>query len=337
MVRTVRARRVLVSGMGGELGSQVAAHFERESWVGELLGLDIDPPRRRLPRSGFHLVDPLARDHIERLVKDFDPEIVVHFGVYEPDARASAREAARWTPAFTDALFGAAGACPSLAGVVVRSGIELYGRGGDRPDQPDESAPAAPTTPFGRELADVEARARLLGHERDVPVAALRLAPVLGPHVPSPLGRLLRLPVVPIDLLGVIGRTRFQVIDDRDVGRMSVAAARNGFDGAVNLAADDSITVRQALHHGRRLPIPIFGPQWYGARLLAHGLGAPVPAHVSELLARGRRCSTAAAGDLLGVTPSWSTEQLIDALYAWEQVVHVRPAGPSAFAAVEGS
>ena len=51
-------RRVLVTGMGGQLGSLVAAELEKESWVGTIVGIDADPPRRRLSRSSFHLIEP---------------------------------------------------------------------------------------------------------------------------------------------------------------------------------------------------------------------------------------------------------------------------------------
>lgn len=336
-VRGVRTQRVLVTGMGAELGSQVAAFLEREPWVGELRGIDVDPPRRRLRTSDFHRVDPLDEPRVHRLVVDFDPEVVVHFGVWEPDARATPAEAARWSPHLAAAVFRAAAECPSLAAVVVRSGLEVYGRGGDRPNAPDETAPAAPTSPFGRELADVEARARLLGHERDVPVTCLRLAPVMGPHVPSPLGRLLRLPVVPVDVLGLCGRSRFSVVDSRDAATAATAAARLRVDGAVNLVGPGSVTVRGALRHGNRMPWPVLGPQWIPARAGARALGAPVPSHLAELLTKGRLADGAAATELLGINPTWTTEQVLDALYSWEPIVRVRPAGRSTFAAVEGS
>lgn len=323
--------------MGAELGSQVAAFLEREPWVGALRGIDVDPPRRRLRTADFHRVDPLDEPRIRRLVGEFDPHVLVHFAVFEPNARAGAAEAGRWTPAFTAATFGAAAAGRSLRSVVVRSGLELYGRGGGRPDVPDESAPMAPTTAFGRELADVEARARLLGHERDVPVTCLRLAPVMGPHVPSPLGRLLRLPAVPVDLFGLCGRSRFSVVDGRDAASAAVAAAHRSVDGPVNVVGAGSATVRGALRHGGRVPVPVAGPNWISARVGARVLGAPVPGHVHELLTKGRLADGSAAAELLGTSPVWSTDQVLDALYAWAPITRTRVATSPRFVAVEGA
>ena len=55
--------------MGSELGSLIATLLERERWTGEITGLDIDPPRRRLRSATFHRVAPnyarLAERHAD--------------------------------------------------------------------------------------------------------------------------------------------------------------------------------------------------------------------------------------------------------------------------------
>ena len=65
-----------------------------------------------------------------------------------------------------------------------------------------------------------------------------------GPHVPSPLGRLLRLPVVPVSLLA---DPAFSVIDDQDAATAVVAAAAHRFDGPVNVV----VAGRRHGHPGR--------------------------------------------------------------------------------------
>ena len=50
--------RVLVTGMGGELGTRVAQMLEERPEVGEIVGCDFVPPRRRLRRSEFRRIDP---------------------------------------------------------------------------------------------------------------------------------------------------------------------------------------------------------------------------------------------------------------------------------------
>jgi UDP-glucose 4-epimerase len=306
--------------MGGELGSLVASLLEEEPWVGALSGIDVDPPRRRLQRAEFHRIDPAHRDRIVDVVTAFDPHVLVHVAVWEPDARASAQAAQRLTDDAATAILGAAAECKSLQHIVVRSGIELYGRGRHALTRPDETCPARPTSQYGRMVERIETIASTVGARVGVTVGALRLGPVLGPHVPSPLGRLLRQPVVPFS---VLADPPFTVVEDRDAARSFVAAARVGLAESVNVVAPGAITGLQAVLRGKRVPLPLVGPEWGLTRRLSHLVGAPVPDHVMEVLHRGRLADGSRAMELLGVSPQVSTAEVIDRLYAWESVVRI--------------
>ena len=315
-------RRVLVSGMGSELGSLVATLLEKERWVSEITGLDIDPPRRRLRRATFHRVEPKDRRKMVSLVREFDPQVVVHMAVWEPDARAHPRDAALWTQAAAVDVLGAAAECPSLSHLTVRSGICVYGRRRGAATRPDESVTPEPTTPFGRSLLDVERIAGEAGAVAGVPVTAVRLAPVVGPHVPSPLGRLLRLPAVPVSIMA---DPAFSVIDDQDAATAIVAAASTHLDGPVNVISPGAVTATQAVRMGRRIAIPLIGPEWRLAGVVASAFGAPIPRHIQELLNRGRTADGTYAAQALGVEPRLSTREVIQALYEWATVIHLRP------------
>lgn len=314
----MRGQRVLVSGMGGELGSLVAAQLEAEPWVGQLVGIDVDPPRRRLRRAEFHLIDSSNRQRIVDVVTAFDPHVLVHLAVWEPDARAGTAEAKRLTTDAGVAILGAAAECRSLQHIVVRSGVEVYGRHRGSLTRPDETVAVQPTSTYGRMVAEVEATARDAGERVGVTVGALRLAPVLGPHVPSPLGRLLRQPVVPFS---VLADAPFAVVEAVDAARAFVAAARVGLAEPINVIASGAITALQSIRRGGRIPLALIGPEWFIVRHLSHMLGAPVPDHVLEALHRGRLADGAKAADVLGVVPAATTPQVIDRLYAWESVV----------------
>ena len=84
---------MLVSGMGGELGSMVASLLDDEPWVESLVGIDVDPPRRRLRKAEFHRIEPSDRDRIVDVVTAFDPHVMIHLAVWEPDARAGTTHA----------------------------------------------------------------------------------------------------------------------------------------------------------------------------------------------------------------------------------------------------
>jgi UDP-glucose 4-epimerase len=319
-------KRVLVSGMGSELGSLVTVLLERESWVSELTGLDIDPPRRRLRRATFHRVEPADRRKMVDLVRAAEPELVVHLAVWEPDARANPRDAARWTREAAIAVLGAAADCRSVEHLVVRSGIAVYGRRRAGATRPDESVPLHPTTPFGESLRHVENVAHRAGTAADVPVTCLRLGPVVGPHVPSPLGRLLRLPAVPVS---AVADPPFSLIDDHDAAMAVVAAGRTSHNGPLNVISPGAVTPIQAARLGGRLPVPLLGLGWPLARLVTSALGAPIPPHVLEVLQRGVTADASRAAEILGIRPVRTTPEVVQALYEWATVIHL-PASASA-------
>lgn len=307
-----------MSGVGGELGTLIASLLEDEPWVGELSGIDADPPRRRLQRTVFHRIHPDEHDRIVETVTKFNPHVLVHVGVWEPDARAGPRAAAMLTDQAATSVIGAAAECPALENVIVRSGIEIYGRARGSLTRPSESAPIQPTSEWGRTVAGIEHTAARVGERVGVTIGAVRLAPVLGPHVPSPLGRLLRMPVVPFSILA---DPPFAVIEDRDAARAIVAAARNRLSEPVNVVAPGAITVLQAARRGRRVPLPLVGPDWRIARSISHLLGAPIPDHVSEVFHRGRLADNGRMQELLGIIPETKTTDVIDRLYDWPSII----------------
>ncbi len=315
-------QRVLVSGMGGDLGSRVATLLEAEDWVGPLMGIDVDPPRRRLRKAEFHLVGADERDRTIELVTKFNPHVLVHISVWEPHSRATPRNAAKYTELAATAILGAAAECRGLEAIVHRSGIEVYGRARRSLTRPHEHVAINPTCDFGRILANIELTAAAVAGRVGVAVGALRLAPVLGPHVPSPLGRLLRQPVVPFS---VLADSPFAVIEDVDAARAFVAAAQRRLTEPVNVVAPGGVTALQAILRGRRVPWPVVGPDWAWVSVASGVLGAPIPNHVVELMHRGRLADGSRQRELLGIEPLASTPEVIDRLHAWEDVVRIVP------------
>jgi len=308
--------------MGGELGSFVAQLLEPLAWVGDVVGLDVDPPRLRLRHAHFHRVTPGDHEAVATLVRELDPDYVVHLGVYEPDARCNPAEAARFTWASADDVLRAAAAAPSLKAVVVRSGLEVYGRRHGAPAAPDETVAPEPTSPFGRSLLEVERLALATGRARDVPVTLLRFANLVGGHFPSPLGRCLRLPVVPFN---VLGDHPFCLLHRDDAARTVVAALEVALHGPVNVAGDGVVTARRAARMGGRCTAPVAGPGWRAARGVCALVGAPLPDHLHELLTRGRAADLGRLHSSPRMVPRLSTVDVVKDLYAWASVTHLRP------------
>lgn len=312
--------RVLISGIASEVGTLLALRLESNPAVEAVVGFDADPPRRHLRTAEFWRVDPLDRRRLIGRLRDVEPTVVVHLGVYEPDATAPAALAMKRNQHTAVTVLGALCESGSVDRFIVRSGIEVYGRSRRAPTAPDESAPVDPTTAFGRSLASVEDVARRAGQAADAPVTLLRLAPLLGAHLPVPLGRFLRMPAVPVDPFGDLP---FGALHPGDaVGAIERAIAA-GFDGPLNIVAPGAVTPSQAVRLGGRIPVPVVGPGWRAAEILARLAGSPLPDHVREVLSRGRVADGGRAATELDFVAARSTVEVVQALYDWDDVTWV--------------
>ena len=192
---------------------------------------------------------------------------------------------------------------------------------------PDESAPVAPTTPYGRTCLEVEALAVDLGRRHGFPVAALRMAPEAGSHVPSPLGRLLRLPVVPVPALA---DPAFQLLHQEDAARAMVAALCSASTARSTSSGPGAASVWQAVRLGGRDPVA-----GVRARVGASRRGSPSsPARRCrrtslELMTKGRTADGSKAVEQLGLGAMRPTQEVCTELFEWAMVTPLRPTAPA--------
>jgi UDP-glucose 4-epimerase len=316
--------KILVTGMGGELGTRVAQLLEQKPWATEIVGVDFVPPRRRLRRAEFRRIDPRDRDKLVQFVEDVAPNVVAHFGVYEPSSRMAPGSALERTELCTIAALSAAAHAGNLEYIVIRSGLEVYGPRSLHASVPDESVMPAPATPYGTSLLQVEAiAAGVRARHDDVGVCALRYAPVVGSHVPSPLGRLLRLPAVPVP---AFADPPFSLLHPDDAAEAMVAAIECRYDGPLNVVGPGAATPWQAARLGGRVPVPVLPPFWNATARLTEVAGAAIAPHIVELLRHGRTGSTGRAIGALGLTNLRSTQQVLRELFEWANVVPIQTA-----------
>jgi UDP-glucose 4-epimerase len=170
-------------------------------------------------------------------------------------------------------------------------------------------------------LLEVELAAREAADSADASLTLVRCAPIVGPHMSSPLGRLLRLPVVPT---GALSDPPFSLLHQDDAAEAFVRALDRKYDGPLNVVGRGVVTAAQAARLGGRIVFPVVGPQWLAARAIAELLGAPLPDHVQELLVRGRSADGSLAATVLGLDDCTSTFEIVQDLYEWASVTYLK-------------
>jgi UDP-glucose 4-epimerase len=223
----------------------------------------------------------------------------------------------------TIATLSAAAHAGNLEYVVIRSGLEVYGPRSLHASVPDEGVMPAPATPYGTSLLQVEAIAAGVRARHGIGVCALRYAPVVGSHVPSPLGRLLRLPAVPVP---AFADPPFSLLHPDDAAEAMVAAIERRYDGPLNVVGPGAASPWQATRLGGRLPIPVLPPLWTAASRVSEVAGAAIAPHVVELMRHGRTGAGGRAAAALGLASLRSTQQVLRELFEWANIVPIQTA-----------
>lgn len=315
------AVRVVIAGMGSAIGTAVARILEANKAVDEILGFDLEPPRRWLQRAEFHFCRPEDTARVVRLVTEFAPTVVVHCWVFEPRARSSPGQARARTVAGTESLLNAIEAASPEAAIerlVVRSSASLFGHRAAAP-----SDVPRPTTTFGRMVQRVERRSTEVGEAVGATVVPVRLAAVTSSSLPNPLGRYLRLPVVPVPING----HKFAVIHLEDAATVIAAAATSRCSGPINAVAADPVTAMEAVMIGGRVPLPVLPIALRLGRTIAELAGTPMPEHVAELLTRCQPMTPTDLTERLGITLRYRTPEVLEDLYSLGRLVEVESLG----------
>ncbi|WP_018503914.1 NAD-dependent epimerase/dehydratase family protein [Parafrankia discariae] len=257
------ARRVVVVGASGNVGTSVVAALTRSAGISQVTCVARRPPAAAAEKTSWVSADVARED----LVRVFDgADVVIHLAwLFQPthDPRTTWR---------TNVLGGIrvfdAAARAGVPALVCASSVGAYSPG-PKDHTVDESWPTHgwPGAAYTREKAYLE---RLLDtFERDHPdMRVVRLRPgfifqrmaasqqrrlFAGPLLPGSLVRPGMVPVVP-DLPGL----RFQVVHSEDVGEAYRLAAERAVRGAFNIAAEpvvDSQLLAEALN-ARTVRVP---------------------------------------------------------------------------------
>ena len=260
------ARRVLITGFSNFWGLRLARRLANDPDVEAVIGLDDRRPadEAALPNDFVFVEGDLRSPDVAGLVRAAAPDTVVHNALVQfPGEGRSSRTVHDLNVVGTLQLLSACDQLPQLETVVVRASAAIYGTEAGSPAffSEDMAGSATLRTRFQRDLGDLESYVEAFARRHpDVCCTTLRLQPVVGPTLVTPVTRLLRLPVIPT-VLGF--DPRLQVLHEDDSVEALAQAVRRPVRGAVNVAGRGTISLSAALRRLRRravgVPHPLFG------------------------------------------------------------------------------
>ena len=306
-------RRILITGIGSYLGTEVARRLLADPQVEYVAGLDTRAPRAEMEGLDFIEAD-LRNPIIGKLIAPTGVDTVLHNQIVRrPGPGMSSRAMHDINVIGSLQLLAACEKADSVRAIVIRGSAGIYG-----------SEPAAPQffteemtrlyplrTRFQRDVGEIENLFETYRRRHPhVTCTMLRYQPSIGPGVDSQVTRYLTMPVVPT-YLGFDPRLQF--IHEADGLEALLAAVKSPVRGAVNVAAPGTIgltrMVRLAGKVTAPIPTPLFGPATNFGRRLGMAEFSP---DFQRLLRYGRGVDTTRLVEEIGYTPRFSAVAAVE-------------------------
>lgn len=269
-------RRVLITGVAGYWGNELARRLERSDEVEYVAGIDVRPPGADLQRTEFINVD-IRNPALTRLVAQTRVDTVVHSDILlAPEPGKGSRQLHDINVVGSLQLLAACERTESIRTVVARGSAAIYGAEPNAPEFFTESmARQFPLrTRFQRDVGELEGYFETYSRRRpEVTVTMLRCQPSLGARIDSPLTRYLTQPIVPVQL-GFDPLLQF--VDADDVVGTLEAAVLNPVKGPVNVAGEGSISLSRLLRMAGKRSLPVLPPLFETALRASRRLGGTV-------------------------------------------------------------
>ena len=306
-------RRVLITGVGSYLGTELARRLERDPEIEYVAGLDTRPPRAKLERTDFVEAD-IRNPIITKLLPQTEVDTVVHNQIVRrPGPGMSAQAMHDINVIGSLQLLGACERSPSVRTIVIRGSAGIYG---SEPQAPqfftEEMARLYPLrTRFQRDVAEIENYVDTFSRRHpQVVCTMLRYQPSIGPGTDSQVTRYLGAAVVPT-FLGFDPRLQF--VHETDGIEALLATIRKPVRGAVNVAAPGTIGLTKMLRMAGKVSVPIPAATFSMGLNMGRRVGMPsISPDFRRLLRYGRACDVTRLVDEVGYTPRYSAAEAIE-------------------------
>lgn len=316
----VVGRRVLVTGLAGDIAGLVAARLERDDRVATIVGVDRREPRQLLERTEFVRADASGGE-VAHLLAARRIDTVVHLAITAEPGLAGGRQRMKEHNVIrTMRLLGAVDKAPAVERLIVKSTTAVYGSSHADPALLREDvAPGAGGSGYASDAVEVESYARNLARRRsDLRLSVLRFANFIGPGVDSLIGRYLALPVVPT-VLGYDPRVQLCHVDD--AVEVVHRAVIGDHPGIYNVAGPGVVYLSQLVRLAGRVavgvPAPLVDPVAGTVRRLRALDFSP---EQLQFLFYGRVGDITRLREDLGYEPRYRTREAVEDFVAGRQV-----------------
>ncbi len=301
------------------LGARLAHVLAEDPEIEHVVGVDTRIPEAGLAERITFIESDVRAPDLAAALRAVAVDTIVHNDILQfPEPDRTARNLHDINVIGTLQLLAAAATLPSLRQLVVRSSAAIYGAQGAGPAFYTEAParggwPGANRTRFQRDIAEIEALVDGFARKNpDVMCTTLRLQPIIGPGIASPMTEMFRGPLV-FTALGF--DPRVQVVHQEDAVGALVAAVHRPVRGAVNVAADGVVSLSRALRRHRRRSLPVVTPLLGPATGLLARVSSVRPPNedILRYMRHGRAVDTTRMREELGFRPNYTTLQAIDA------------------------
>jgi len=247
-------KRIAITGSSGYIGQQLVAGLATRPGVERILGLDIRPPAETAS-AVFTFAHCDIRNHFDSILTANQIDTAVHLAVaFDPTFRRSGSYSINvdGTRRFLESCRRA-----SVRRAVVLSSASAYGAHPDNPERLTESHPlrAGPafTYAYDKRLCD-EVCSAFASEHPEFSLAWLRPPLVFGPGVDNYVARMFFKPKV-VFVRGFDPPMQF--IDCADLCDAIIAVMASSVTGPLNVAPDDTLTLRQLAAEFKRAPMSL--------------------------------------------------------------------------------
>jgi UDP-glucose 4-epimerase len=255
--------RIALTGTASFLGGRLLRRLAEAKGAARLLVVDLAAPPAALDvrHRAVDLTEPAADQRLLDVFREEQVDEVLHFAFYT-GPRRDAAHAHELESIGTLALLAAAAAA-GVGRVVMRSFTAVYGARGQNPAFLTEDRPLQPDPGLGWVRDKLEAEQHVAAFSRryrDLKIAVLRFAPLLGPGVHTFYTRILDRRVVPV-LMGY--DPLVQMLHPDDALAAAEAAVDRPVAGAFNVVPSRPIPLLTALHLAGKIPVAVPHPLAY--------------------------------------------------------------------------